>query len=131
MIRRAFLKLLGLTSAAIAGVELGSEADATLQLYCGNEPVSEPLPVRFRYDSRLKVVLRVSETIQCDSAVLRAPQVGERRKAFISPPMWVTPADTLKVEWVTSTERAYETEHDPEAREQYIRELLEEGARRG
>lgn len=103
MKRRAFLQLVGVTCLPLPGVGLGEKGQAHIQLYCGDEPMSEPLPVEFRFNSRMKVTLRFSELTRVDRAVLRAPEVGERVQDFL--PMDVSPLNVLDIEWVTWTGR--------------------------
>ncbi len=98
MRRRAFLQLVGIALLPLPDVAMGKESRAHIQLYNGDEPVSDPLPVEFRFNSHMKVTLRVDQSIHVNRAVLRAPEVGERSQNFTH--LNVTPMDTLDVDWI-------------------------------
>jgi len=98
MQRRTFLQLIGVTFLPLPDRVMGEKTKgATIQLYDRDEPVSEPLPVEFCWNSRMKVTLQPDKTIRVDRAILRAPECGERVQDFLH--LIVSPSSTLDIEW--------------------------------
>lgn len=98
MQRRTFLQLIGVTFLPLPDQVMGEKTEgAHIQLYNGDEPVSEPLPVEFRWNSRMEVELRPDRAIHVDRAILRAPECGERVQDFIH--LNVSSMDSLTITW--------------------------------
>jgi len=98
MKRRTLLQLIGITFLPIPDLVMGAEAQgAHIQLYNEDEPVSEQLPVEFRFNSHMKVELQPSAPITVNRAVLRAPEIGERVQSF--EPIEPGPEHVLEVQW--------------------------------
>lgn len=98
MKRRSFLQLVGIAFLPLPDVEMGKKGQAHIQLYDGNTPVSEPLPVPFRLDAEMKATLQPDRAIRVTKAVLRSSKLGERVQQIL--PLHVLPCHTIAVCWV-------------------------------
>lgn len=101
MTRKALLHFAGGETVPIHD-EVMDEREAHIQLYYGDDPISEPLTVKFRLNSKMEVVLQVSNSIKVDRAVLRSPEIGERSHSFDE--IHLQTSDTLSLSWAITLE---------------------------
>jgi len=98
MIRRSFLKLLGVT---LPGLLTGPEEKLFLSMTLQGQDVTERVPVTFRWLAKMKVSFAEGHDFVCDGSAVYTSLDADRPLADQSfDKIHVMPTDTLNLSWI-------------------------------